>query len=154
MPQGVPTEDEVVAEFRARFLYSGNASAVSREMGIPERTGRKIAERLEDDPSFAEDGRKLRDRALHRHVAMRLAVCEKAAERYHDENGGIEVKRFGEDNVTIVDKRAEHGRLVLEGEKNAHSLARFDAERSGDIVPEREVIVRFERIKKKPDGET
>lgn len=152
MSHGVPTDEETVAEFRARFLYSGNASAVARELGIPDRTGRKIAERLEDDPTFAEEGRKLRERALARHIAMRLAVSEKAAERFFDEHGGIDVKRFGEDNVTIVDKRHEYGKLVLDGERNAHNLAKIDAERSGDSATPFEVTVTLKSDPEDPEG--
>jgi hypothetical protein len=154
MTMGVPTPDETVAEFRARYLYSGNAAAVGRELEIPERTARKIAERLEDDPTFAEEGRKLRERALSRHVAMRLRVAEVAAERFEDANGGIEVKRFGGEDapVTIIDKRADYGKLVLEAEKNAHNLARFDAEKSGQVQPERHVTIEFVPAKKPDEG--
>ena len=36
MPHGVPIDEEKVAEFRAKFLYSGNASASGRELNIPD----------------------------------------------------------------------------------------------------------------------
>lgn len=146
MAQGVPTEESVIAEFRARYLYSGNASAVGRDLGLEERTARKIAERLEADPSFAEDGRKVRDRALHKHVAMRLSMCEVASDRFHSETGGIETKSFGgEDNQTVVitDKRWEYGKLVIDAEKNAHNLARFDAEKDGAVSRSGEVTIRI-----------
>jgi hypothetical protein len=131
MPQGIPTDEETLAEFRARYLYSGNASAVGRELDIPERTARKIAERLDDDPSFAEDGRKLRARALDKLVAMRLRVAEMSLDRFESETGGIDVRQFGgedESSVTITDKRHEYGKLVLEAEKNAQHLAKFDVD--------------------------
>lgn len=145
MPHGVPTEEEQVAEFRARYLYSGNASAVARELKIDERTGRRIAERIEADPSFAEDVRKLHAHALKRHVTMRIRVCERAAERFEEELPVPEV--VGDGNVTIIDKRPEYARVVLEGEKNAHALAKFEAElaKPGTDKPQRLEIILTDR---------
>lgn len=140
MPHGVPTEEETVAEFRARYLYSGNASAVARQLDLDERTGRRIAERIEEDPSFAEDVRKLHAHALKRHVTMRLRVCEKAAERFDEELDVPEV--VGDGNVTIIDKRPEYARVVLDGEKNAHALAKFEAELSTAAAP-KPVTIQF-----------
>lgn len=130
--QGVPTPDDVVAEFRARFLYSGNASAVARELKLSPRTGREIAERIEDEPGFAADRRKLRERALERHVAMRIRVAEVAADRFEADLPEPMPSADGAP-IVIVDKRSDYGRLVLDAEKNAHNLARFDAEKSGDL---------------------
>ena len=131
---GVPVTDEKLAEFRAKFLYSGNASASGRELDIPERTARQIAAKLEEDESFAEERRALRARVLDRHVAMRLRVSEKALERFEDDDHGIDVKKFGEGGpVQITDKRADYGKLVLEAEKNAQALSRFDAKKTGTM---------------------
>lgn len=139
MPHGIPTDEETLAEFRARYLYSGNASAVGRELDIPERTARKIAERLEDDPSFAEDGRKMRARALDRLIAMRMTIAEKAQQRYL---GDLPIPQVsGEGMVNVIDKRADDGRLVLDAEKNAQHLAKFEAEKSGEVGGEREVTI-------------
>jgi len=129
--QGVPTDEATLAEFRARYLYSGNASKTARELNLPERTGRELAEKLSEDPEFAEARRKLRAQALEEHVAMRKRVADVALERFEDANGGIDVRQFGgEDNpsVTITDKRHEYGKLVLDAEKNAHNLAKLETE--------------------------
>jgi hypothetical protein len=154
MPHGVPTEEETVAEFRARYLYSGNASAVARQLDLDERTGRRIAERIEEDPSFAEDVRKLHAHALKRHVTMRIRVCERAAERFEEELAVPEV--VGDGNVTIIDKRPEYARVVLDGEKNAHALAKFEAEleKPGDKLPRRLEIILTDREPEPdpPDG--
>jgi hypothetical protein len=153
MAQGVPTEESVIAEFRARYLYSRNASKIGREMNLGERTARRLAEECEADQEFADAVRNLRVRAVDRLLGLTLSVAETAHERYladlpvpeHIDEGA---------NVTIIDRRADDGKLVLEAAKHAANLARFDAEKSGDIVPEREVVLRFEPIApKKPDGE-
>jgi len=137
---GVPTPDHVVAEFRARFLYSGNASAVSRQLALKERTGREIAARLEEDPSFAVERRKLRESALERHVAMRLRVAEVASERFESDHFESAPSADGVPTV-VIDKRADYGRLVIDAEKNAHNLARFDAERSGAMPAQGTVTI-------------
>lgn len=147
---GVPTDEETIAEFRARYLYSGNASATARGLKLDERTGRRIAERIEEDPSFAEDVRKLHAHALKRHVTMRLRVCEKAAERFDEELAVPEV--IGDGNVTVIDKRPDYARVVLEGEKNAHALAKFEAEIKANEVqgPQRIEIVLTDKVDEPP----
>jgi hypothetical protein len=126
MPQGIPTDEETVAKFRALYLYSGNASASGRELDIPDRTARQIAERLEDEPDFAEARRRLRARALDKLVMMRMAVAEEAQRRYLDELPLPAVSRDA--TVNVVDKRYEDGKLVLDAEKNAQHLAKIEAE--------------------------
>jgi hypothetical protein len=155
MPHGVPTELAVVEQFRAAYLYSGNASKCARDLGIAEQTGRELAKKLSAEPGFGEERRALRAQALEELVAMRQRIAEEASGRFHSETGGIDVKRFGgsgddDPQITITDRRHEYGKLVFEAEKNAQALARLDAERGGEIAPEREVVVRFEGFPKKP----
>jgi hypothetical protein len=57
---------------------------------------------------------------------MRIRACERAAERFEEELAVPEV--VGDGSVTIIDKRPDYARIVLEGEKNAHALAKFEAE--------------------------
>lgn len=145
MAQGVPTDEAKVAQFRAAYLYSGNASKCARDLEIPESTGRDLAQRLSEEPEFVETRRKLRAQALDELVSMRQRMAEIAAERFEDETGGIDVKTFGGDDkstVVITDKRADYGKLVLDAEKNAHNLARLDAEKDGTVAPAREVVIR------------
>lgn len=133
MAQGEPTPDEVVAEFRARYLYSGNASAVARELKIPERTGRKIAARLDADSSFAEEGRALNARVLDRYTAIECRMVEKADERFHEE--------WQPSMPGDRDPRPDNGRLILDGSKNALARAKHYAELTGQIAPDREVTI-------------
>ena len=67
---------------------------------------------------------------------MRMSVAEKALERYLEPL----VIPAGE-KVTVIDKRSEDGKLVLEAEKNAQHLAKFEAEKSGDIKAGAEVTI-------------
>ncbi len=123
MTRGVQTPEEKVAEFRAHYLWSGNATESAKAVGIPDRTARDIVERLVEDPTFAADRRKLRVQALDELVSMRMRVARKALERYEEE--GPEIPE-GAEGVTIIDKRPDHGRLVMDAEKNAHNLAKMD----------------------------
>lgn len=130
MAQGVPTDEAVVDRFRAAYLYSGNASKAARDCEIPERTGRELAREISKQSDFAEARRDLRAQALEDLVAMRQRIAEEAAERFHDKTGGIDAREFGGQDKTVVvtDKRAEYARVVLDAEKNAHNLAKVDAE--------------------------
>ncbi len=127
MPPGVPTTAEVEAEFRAHYLYSGNATESAKAVNLPERTGRDLAKRLSADPSFAADRRALRARALDELVSMRMRVAQISLERFESSTGGVDVKDYDGD-VTITDKRHEYGKLVIESEKAAQHLAKLDPE--------------------------
>lgn len=138
---GVPTPETTVAEFRAHYILSGNASESARKVGIPERTGNEIATKLQSDPTFAEERRVQRARFLEEAVVARQRVLTKALSRFLAKSEVPEV--IGENaNVTIVDKRPDYGKLVLEAEKNAHALARFEAERDGQVRPGGEVVIK------------
>lgn len=136
---GVPTDAALEEEFRADYLYTGNASKSGRKVGLNDRTARDLARRANEDPVFTEARRKLRAQYLDDCVAMRMKVVRKAVERFmakapevHAEAGAI---------VTIIDKRADYGKVVLDAEKNAQNLARLEAEKSGEILTNREVKI-------------
>ncbi len=134
MPAGVDTSPEVVAKFRAHYLYSGNAAESARAVGIPESTGRDVARRLVDDPEFVSARRDLRATALEELVAMRMRVATTALDRF--ENGPEDVSSKG-DNVTIIDKRPDYGKLVIDAEKNAHALAKAERDATtGENAPQ------------------
>lgn len=130
--KGEPTEAAVLEEFRAEYLYSGNASKVGRKLKLNERTSREIAQRLSDDPAFAEERRKLRAQYLDECVALRMRVANKAAERFMAGTPALGNVQPGA-MVTIIDKRPDYARVVIDAEKNAQSLVRLDAERDGTI---------------------
>lgn len=141
---GSRTPESVRLEFRAAYLYSGNASATAKKLGIPERTGRELAKELCAEADFAEARRALRAQYLDDLVALRMRVVTKATERFL---GGLPIPKVEEGgNVTIIDKRPDYGKLVLDAEKNAQNLARLDAEKSGDIPTEREVVIRVSPV--------
>ena len=148
MAQGVPTDESVIAEFRARYLYSRNASKIGRAMQLGERTARRLAEECEADKDFAASVRNLRVRAVDRLLGLAMSVAETAHERYLEPLPMPENVAEGA-SVTVIDKRADDGKLVLEAAKHAANLARFDAEREGTIHPEREVVI---RVKGPNDG--
>ena len=125
MTQGIPTPEDTVAQFRAHYLYSGNAAESARQVDLPETTGREIARRLAVDPEFVATRRALRDQYLDDLVAKRMRVASKALERFE---GALEAPvALGDGPVVIVDKRADYGKLVLDAEKNAHNLAKLDS---------------------------
>jgi hypothetical protein len=156
MPAGTPTPEHLVAAFRASYLYSGNASASAREVGIEERTGRDLALTLVDDSSFAADRRKLRASALEELVAKRMRVVDKALERFEGELPMPAPAADGMAAPVVIDKRADYGKLVLEAEKNAHALAKLDFDRDPDNNQSEplEVVVTLsdKGDAKKPDG--
>jgi hypothetical protein len=152
MPAGVPTSAEKIAEFRAHYLYSGSPIASGRATGLAQRTAYDIAERLEGEPDFAADRKRLREQALDRLVAMRMRVAEKAAERFEED-----LPEVFADNVTIIDKRADYGRLVMDAEKNAQHLAKIESGNDPDNEHKTEVHIHLKGVDESaevtPDGE-
>lgn len=125
MPKGVPTSPDTVAQFRAHYLYSGNAAESARSVDLPESTGRDLARELSADPEFVATRRKLRDQYLDDLVASRMRVVSKSLERFE---GELPIPEVGDGGVvTVIDKRPEYGKLVLDAEKNAHNLAKLDS---------------------------
>lgn len=124
--QGVPTSEETIAKFRAHYLYSGNVSASAKAVGIPVSTAFGIQRKIVSDPSFAKDRESLHAQELTDLRQMRRQVAEIAMERFSED---LNVSDFsgGEGNVTIIDKRPDYGKLVLDAEKNAHHLAKIES---------------------------
>lgn len=137
--KGRPTDLDTVNEFRAHYLLSGNASESARHVGIPDRTGREIAEKLCKDAEFAEQRRVLRAQYLDECVAARMRVMRKAVSRAMQED-----EEFAGD-----DKRVEWADVVIKAEKNAHVLAKLDRETEGG--PEKPMVVNV--VVSGPDGE-
>lgn len=141
MAQGVDTSPETIAQFRAHYLYSGNASESARKVGLPASTGRDIAQRLAAEPEFVAARRALRDNALQELIAARMQVVHTALRRFKRKDPEPVITETGA--AFPPDRRPEYGKLVLDAEKNAHNLAKIesDKDRPTDDRPLRIEIV-------------
>ncbi len=126
---GEPTPEVTVAEFRAHYLLSGNAAKSARKVGIPVRTGQEIATRLSKDPTFAQERADLRARYLDELVAMRMQMARLAVTRASKKQADEYPTGQGS---TVIDKRPEWAKVVLDAEKNAHALAKAEREPGGE----------------------
>lgn len=122
MPAGIKTPQNIRDEFRALYLVGGSIPQAARDIGIPERTAYDLGWELEKEESFTKDRRLLQAQALERAISRRERMAEISMDRF--ENGSVDEQEFG-DNVTIVDKRPDYGRLIVDAEKNAHHLAKI-----------------------------
>jgi len=86
MARGSKTPADVEAEFRAKYLLSGNISAAAREVGIPETTGFELAKKAQADPSFVEARTALYAQALGDVERMMLEVVKIARDRVEEPN--------------------------------------------------------------------
>lgn len=124
--RGVQHDEETWAKFRASFLLTGNASKSGKEVGIPASTANDYVRKLRDDPTFAQDRQALRAGYLAELEALRMSVARTAAIRAKKKSGDIYT--FGEGG-TVVDKRSEWAKVVLDAEKNAvHALRSSEPE--------------------------
>ncbi len=146
---GVPTDEAVVAAFRADYLYTGNAAKSARKVGIPEGTGRDIARRLADDSEFAAERRRLRANALDEAERAVMDVVRIGRKRYRDELP--EPKAVGEGaTVVITDRRPDYGKLIIDAHKTLAQRTRFDDERDGSVQPAGPVFILHEASPAEP----
>lgn len=131
MSRGEPTSEETIAKFRAHYLYSGNVSASARAVGIATSTAFGIQRKIVADPSFAKDRQSLHAQELTDLRQMRRQVAEIAMDRFSGELTANDKSGDSHGNVTIIDKRPDYGKLVLDAEKNAHNLAKIEKENDG-----------------------
>jgi phage terminase small subunit len=125
VPHGEPTPEHLVAEFRAHYLLSGNAAKSAKKVGIPVRTGQDIANRLLVDPQFTRDRADMRASYLDELVFLRQQVARTAAKRARAPKADeYHLGPVG----TVVDKRPEWAKVLLDAEKNAHALAKVEKE--------------------------
>jgi hypothetical protein len=129
MARGSKTSAAKQAQFRAHYLYSGNAEESARKVKLAPSTGHDLARKLAATKEFVAARRKLRDQYLDELVAARMRVVRTAVERFE---GDLPIPEPSEDSkggppIVIIDKRADYGKLVLDAEKNAHNLAKLDA---------------------------
>jgi hypothetical protein len=150
MPNGEPTPEAKVAEFRAHFLLSGNAAKTARKVGIPVRTGQDIANRLLVDPQFTRDRADMRASYLDELVFLRQQVARTAAKRARAAQA--DTYQLGPVG-TVIDKRPEWAKVLLDAEKNAHALAKAERDGNSDKKPEpTEVHIHLTGVKA-DDGE-
>lgn len=128
MSKGTPTPEDVRIEFRAQYLRLRNASAAARAVGIPERTGAKLANDLEKTSEFAEECRAMRARALPAAEAALMVGAELALD---------EMKEGGRDGAAWY-------RSLVEAYK-AIATARATLTDSGDVRPPEPTIIQYLR---------
>jgi hypothetical protein len=104
------TPDDVRLKFEEEFLKTGSARRAATVAGIPERTGRGLAEKLEEDPDFLAARRRLHLHALDRAEAAVMRSIDLLAERI--ENGPTIVPGDDKRPPVIFDKSADNGKAV------------------------------------------
>ena len=129
MTAGSRTEEHTIAEFRAHYLLTGNASKSARSVGISERTGRQLATEAHDDLEFAEACRKSRARALSDVARILVRNVERA-------DDAIESTYQGEVQTTW-----QAARFIADAHKSLVAAEKLDAERKGEISGAALVIV-------------
>lgn len=123
MTRGAPTPTDIEAKFRAHYLTTLNAAASARAVGLAERTGADIAQEIRKEPEFAAYRRELRARELDELVEMRMDLARHAREKAKAEEADVYPSGEG---LTVVDKRPEWAKVLLDSEKNAHNLAKIE----------------------------
>lgn len=107
MPWETPEDKQLV--FAEEFLRTGSASQASKKAGIPDRTGRRIAERLEEDSDFLAARDRLHKHALARAEAAVMRSIDVLSDRLEN---ATELLGNEEQGIKVVDKSADYGRAI------------------------------------------
>lgn len=81
MARGIETPDDKALEFAAEYLRTGSPTQAARKVGLPERTGHDIADRLDDDPAFAARRSRLHAKVLDRAEAAVIRAIDVLSDR-------------------------------------------------------------------------
>lgn len=146
MAAGVKTPVELVDQFKSLYLYSGNAGACARKVGISETTGRELAREISKEPGFVEARRELRARALCDAERSVMRVIEVAERRFRAKMQAPIIPDNAKAMITIIDKRAEYGKLIVDAHKSLVNRCRLDAEKDGEITADKAVTIRVESL--------
>lgn len=150
---GSPTDESIVAAFRADYLYTGNAAKSARKVGIPSETGRDIARRLADDAEFAAERRRLRANALDEAERAVMDVVRIGRRRFGEPLP--EPKEVGAGGtVVITDRRPDYGKLVIDAHKSLAQRTRFDDEKDGSVQSGGPVFILNEAPAEEPKPDT
>jgi hypothetical protein len=131
--RGEPTDAVIVEAFRQDYLYTGNASKSGRKFKLHTSTARDLAKTLSEDPSFVKDRQRLRANAADEAERAVMEVIAVGLKRFKDRVPEVEIPEGSRAPVTIVDKRADYGKLVIDAHRALVGRSRLDAEKSGEI---------------------
>lgn len=145
--RGSKTDLDKVEEFRALYLQNGNVAKSAKKVGIPATTGYDWANKFAVDPTFVEARRVQRARALDEAERAVMGVIDVAEKRFCGKGPKIPE---GAENITVVDKRPDYGKLIVDAHRSIASRARLDAEKSGEVASHGDVTITV----KGPDGQT
>lgn len=146
MAKGAKTPELTRLEFAAEYLTTKCASEAARRVEIPERTGRKLAAELDEDPDFAERCRKQRARILDTAADAAVALIPLMVKRAHECTPmQTNIGAWSDISAACAKSVADLGRTV-------EKLSRLEAERAGEVAPAGEVRIVFYEGEKPPPG--
>lgn len=157
MTRGVRTPEDEELEFRKHYLVTGNVAGSAKAVGIPVNTGYELRDRALNDPAFVQARDRIRARLEPDAEQMAVCAMQLCMERLNvDPDARLE---------KMLAAAGDGGRVQFQdpGPQYAASFAklyqaiigarRFEAEKSGDIAPEREVVLKFEAITPAKSGD-
>lgn len=126
--RGSRTPEKLREAFRAEYLYSGNAAASGRKVGIKSRhTARAIAIDLHKDPAFIQARAELRAR-MQDDAERRLDNMLNTAERRFNARQQPPIPGPDGTEIAPIDRRSEYGRLIVDGYRAIATRIKNDAD--------------------------
>lgn len=154
---GVPTSEEVRAQFRAHYLLSGNAKASGKAVGLPKSTAHDIARELSSEPEFGKARAELRANAIDEVERSLMEVVRVGLARFKAPPPEIDIPEGSGAVVNITDKRCDYGALVINAHKAIVGRTRLEAEKGGELDKGPAVVINMpgatvEESTTPPDG--
>jgi hypothetical protein len=109
MDDTMATPDDQRAIFAEEFLRTGSPKQASRAAKIPERTGYRLANELEEDAEFMAARGRLHTTALARAEAAVIRSIDVLSDRIEN---ATELLGNEDEGVKVLDKSADYGRAI------------------------------------------
>lgn len=144
--QGSKTPLDVEQEFRKHYLVTGNVAGSAKIAGVPIGTGYELRARALDDPDFQEARKKIREKLEPDAEQMAVCVMQLCMERLNKDPDEIlnRLQQIAGDGgkVSYQDPGPQYAASFAKVFQSIIHGRRFEGERDGTIVPEREVTIR------------
>lgn len=140
--QGSKTPADVEQEFRKHYLVTGNVAASARAVKLAPTTGYELAKRANEDDDFVKARAAIRARLLPDAEVMAGAALQLCLERLNNEPPSIErLVAMGAQKVSFQDPGPQYAASFAKLYQAVVGSRRLEAEKSGEIVTDREVRI-------------
>ncbi len=156
MPRGSRTSDDVYQKFLKHYLVTGNVSGSSKAINIPVATGYELRDKALKDKAFLKARESVRAKLEPEAEQMAMCCMQLCMERLNVDPEELVKKLAAATKPKGRNVRSVSSRVQFQDSGPAYAASfaklyqallgakRFEAEKSGEVAPERSVTIRVQ----------